>query len=247
MPKPAQAYDTRARWMVRIAIGVAIAAIVLALMACSEPTAISPISGKPATSEQLTAEFEREKAEAERTARAEAVKQEQELARLAREAELRIQTLDLDQQREALALKAELDERVQGVIARALASREEREARMASLMPQYQGALDAIESELQRREQTLGVLTQVAQASGVPWLVAGAGVLASFGSLVVGRKKAIEANQIKTAAHRVVDSFDVLKASNPEFARILKDNAALLNEWQGEAGKRLVDQAQTAS
>lgn len=52
--------------------------------------------------------------------------------------------------------------------------------------------------------------------------------------------------KVKTerTASRVIDSIDVLKTKNPAVAQAFKENAVLLNQWQGEAGAALVSKLQ---
>ncbi|QQS08658.1 MAG: hypothetical protein IPK69_11815 [Phycisphaerales bacterium] len=48
----------------------------------------------------------------------------------------------------------------------------------------------------------------------------------------------------KAAAARIVDSIDVLKTASPAVAEAFSEHGDLLDEWQGETGKALVNALQ---
>ncbi|NDC63752.1 MAG: hypothetical protein EBZ59_07180 [Planctomycetia bacterium] len=140
---------------------------------------------------------------------------------------------------------------------------QEADRRVESILAAGKAKADAIDqaarSRIDKIDQDAAVLGGIAQV--VPQL---AGVAsAAFpgaGSLVIGgvagligavlghgRGKAsgqTQVNQIVSAASRVIDSIDVLKSKDPIVAKAFEDHKETLAEWQGLAGKQLVDDLQ---
>jgi chemotaxis protein histidine kinase CheA len=191
---------------------------------------------KNATEEQLTAI-------------ADELEQIGESKQQALEAWVRNQTLRLEQ------LNADADRRAQDILAAGKVRSDDIQKAARSRSDDIQKAAQAQIDKIDRDAAVLGGIAQV-----VPQLAGAASSVFPAGSVIFGgiaaavgaalghrRGKATgETNlaQIVSAASRVVDSMDILKEKDPAVAKAFKDHGKTLDEWQGLAGKQLVEDLQ---
>lgn len=256
-------------------LGIVVAALGIAaftLSSCNllEPTAKAPTTGVSMTLDELEAERNRAVKEAAAKQEAENLAAAQELERLRREAETRLRRLELANQAEVLDVQAEYDAKVIDTQAALAAAAKQREADVADLNARFD---TAIASVVKQREQLAAIL-QVAESVATTAGISTGGLLPLIGGIVLGgaggafglvqrakkydaldvaavqMRKAEEAREAEAeasaATEKIVDSFDVLKERVPEFASIVKAHKQLLQEWQGPAVVRLVDELQRA-
>lgn len=235
-----------------ILLGILIGSLVLSVASCGlfTPTGRDPRTGNQVTLDELeqARDAAREQAIAEQQAADAAA--ERELLRLRREAELRLRRLDLDQQDQVLGLQAESDAAVDELVGRGAAGQAEREQHISTMLARYDQEIASVQRRHEALAQVLPILETATTAAGVPTfglLPAVLGILGIGGTGVFAAAKAKEARTTKSAAEAIVDSLDVLKSVSPAVAAAFKENKTLIDQWQGPAGKALVERLQAAA
>jgi chemotaxis protein histidine kinase CheA len=183
------------------------------------------------------------------TAIADELEQIGESKQQALEAWVRNQTLRLEQ------LNADADRRVADIQAAGKSRADDIQKAAQARADEVQKTAQAQIDKIDRDAAVLGGIAQVVpQLAGVASSVVPGGsvifggIAAAIGAVLGhGRGKAsgqTQVNQIVAAASRVIDSIDVLKDKDPAVAKAFEDHGKTLAEWQGLAGKQLVDDLQ---
>jgi len=241
------------------------AAALVSLAGCVDwfqPKAESPITHRLVGAEQLQADY----AAKERQAAVDDVRDAAEAARRAQEAQAIAQAeltkLSADQQGKAADITLAAQQAGAKAQADYAAASAQRKADLDTLADQTQAALDSIKRQADANAALWSIAKPFAalvpggqQGASAIDVLLGGGVLSAGAYALKKRRDAnseadahedtkAELAATQTAAGRVVDSFDALAHASPTFAGILKSSKQLLDDWQGEAGKSLVDQLQ---
>lgn len=220
------------------------------------PKTVSPFSGQLVDANQLSQEALRWDAEQRSADLAEQADAEGKLRRLRSEASLDARKLINDFDTSLARLQATAELGAQDVIEKLALSQRSRDLQIESM----QRLIDSAAADLDRQQaQRMAVWSAVQSIPGVdtvPGFGAIAGIVTGLlGAGAVGapvvltqRKKAKaaeeKARETEAAAESVVSSIDVLKDKDETVAAAFKANAKLLDEWQGEAGRALVQRLQ---
>lgn len=244
--------------MTRTILASSIIALALFVAACGmfNPMGHDPQTGDQLTLPELEAAKERAREDALAEQRAADAAAERELARLRRDAEIRLRRLDLTQQSEVIGLEADLDAQVSEMLDLAAKAQADREGKITRLLGRYDQEIGAVRRRQDALSQILPIAEQVASTAGVPTfgLLPILATLFGIGGTAAAVAKAGQARRaeertagVEAAAESVIDSIDVLKRVNPGVAEAFKQHKATLDEWQGPAGKALVERLQAAS
>lgn len=247
---------------------VALTAVLAGLCGCDamEPRTTSPFSNKPVTSSELQAEAARYDAEQRAKDAAEQAEAERELRKLRSEASIEARRLSTSSEMSLAELQARTDVAVQDVVERAAAATAARDAEIDAMQAGIDQALERLKRQQEQRAAIWRAVQAIPGAQAVPGFGIVEGLVTTLLAGGVGagavqltkrglRMRAETAEtrlattqttlaETETAAERVIDSIDVLQEASPAVAAALREHKALIDEWQGLAGKALVDRLQ---
>jgi len=216
----------------------------------------SPIDGKPATAQQLAQQQRQLQAQqvAEQAKLQLQLEQAQRSSQDSRAAakrsfQLASSRVQADAQTQLQALAAEFeqaDAEATSALASVQASISSQLAAMqADTQRQAEGFAAAL-ADIEEQRQAISGLLDVAQSAGQGFGPIGGviGGLIGLGGVAIGIRGKRSADSIRAAATKVITAIDVARSKDPAFDAAITANADLLNEWQGDAGKALVDSVQ---
>jgi len=198
----------------------------------------SPIDGKPATAAQLAQQqrqLQAEQSAAQAKLRLE-LEQAQRTTTDARASARRTFQLASAQ------VQADTQTKLQQLAAQYDQADAEATSAMAAVEASISSRLQAMAEQAEQQAALLDVAEGAAGSFGPLGATLGAAI--GLGGVVVGLKGRRSAEATRQAAAKVVNSIDALREKDPAFDAALQANAQLLNDWQGNAGKALVDSIQ---
>lgn len=237
-------------------------ASVVCLPGCEglEPKTTSPFSKKPVTASELAAEAARYDAEQQAADLREQAEAERELRRLRSEAAVEARRLANTTDTALTELQSRTETAAQDVVERVASSQQARDLEIDAMQRSVDAALASIQRQQQQRMAAWNAIQAIPGVQAVPGFGAVSGLVGSLlagGTVGAGaiqltkrrlRKRAEDAEtrltETEAAAERVVDSIDVLSQAAPEVKAALSAHKSLIDEWQGLAGKALVDRLQ---
>lgn len=216
----------------------------------------SPIDGKPATAAQLAQQ--QRQLQAEQSAAQAKLRLELEQAQRTttdarasarRTFQLASAQVQADTQTKLQQLAAQYDQadaEATSAMAAVEASISSRLQAMAEQAEQQAAGFAAALADIDEQKTMISGLLDVAEGAAGSFGPLGAtlGAAIGLGGVVVGLKGRRSAEATRQAAAKVVNSIDALREKDPAFDAALQANAQLLNDWQGNAGKALVDSIQ---
>lgn len=130
---------------------------------------------------------------------------------------------------------------------------EKADAEAASIMASTQAAIKAAEDRQAAWMGGLNTVATIATGTGIPGVALAGGLLTGalglFSAAANKRKAKTEAEAraaTEAASARVIDSIDIVKQMFPDVAKVFKDNAPLIAQWQGVGGTQLVNRVQNS-
>lgn len=237
-------------------------AMVLCLPGCDafEPRTKSPFSGERVTASELAVEAARYDAEQQAADIREQDEAERELRRVRSEAAVEARRLANTNDTAMVELQSRTEVAAQDVVDRLATSQQARDVNIDAMQRSVDSALATIQRQRQQRMAAWNAIESIPGVQAVPGfgavstliggLLAGAGVGGGAVQLTKRRlRKRAEVAEVRVmeteaAAERVVDSIDVLTQVAPEVKAAFVSRKALIDEWQGLAGKALVDRLQ---
>ncbi|MFN0133441.1 MAG: hypothetical protein ACKVW3_13055 [Phycisphaerales bacterium] len=246
----------------RLIAPLAAAALCLCAGGCEllESRAVSPFSQRRVTASELAAEAARYDAEQQAKDLKERADAERELRRLRTTAAIEARKLAGTADSALADLQARTEASAQDVVEQLAAGRQSRDAEIDAMQRSIDEAIRGIEQQQRQRMAVWNLVQAIPGAQAVPGFGAVSGLMASLlagGAVGAGaiqiskrglRRRADQAEtklrETEVAAERVVDSIDVLAETAPEVKAAIKTHKALIDEWQGLAGKALVDRLQ---
>lgn len=217
-----------------------------------EPKAKSPFSGEMVTGSMLAVEAAKYDAESQARDLREQTDAERELRKLRADALIEAKRLANSNDTAVTELQAKTDAAAQDVVDRLASNRQARELEASSMQSGVDAAIASINLQNEQRQQLFGIASSIPAAQALPGfgiatqllpILLGGGLGA--GAIQIGKRKVqAELASTKAAAARIVDSIDVLKTAEPNVAAAFDAHSDLLDEWQGEAGKALVNALQ---
>lgn len=233
---------------------VAASVALLLLSGCDllEPRTTSPFSGEQVTGEQLAAEAARYDATKQAEDLREQAEAERALRRLRTEAAVEARKLANSADGALIELQARTETAAQDVVERVAADQQVRDLEISAMQRSVDLALQTLDRQQQQRMAAWGVLKAIPAVQAVPGFGAIEGLIGPLLGVGVGagaiqltkRRLRRQLQETEAAAERVVDSIDVLSQAAPEVKAALTTHKALVDEWQGLAGKALVDRLQ---
>ncbi len=236
-------------------------ASVLCLPGCEalEPKTISPFSKKPVTASELAVEAARYDAEQQAADLREQAEAERELRRLRSEAAVEARRLANTTDTALTELQSRTETAAQDVVERVASNQQARDLEIDAMQRSVDAALASIQRQQQQRLAAWNAIQAIPGVQAVPGFGAVSGLVGTLLAGGVGagavqltkrrlRRRAEDAEtrltETEAAAERVVDSIDVLSQAAPEVKAALAAHKSLIDEWQGLAGKALVDRLQ---
>jgi uncharacterized protein YceK len=216
----------------------------------------SPIDGKPATAAQLAQQ--QRQLQAQTTAAQAQLRLELEQAQRTssdaraaarRQYQLASAQVQADTQNKLQQLAAQYeqaDAEATSAMASVQASINSRVQAITEQTQQQAEGFAAALAEIDEQKTVITGLLDVAEGTAASFGPLGAtiGAAIGLGGLVFGIKGKRSADTTRQAAARVINSIDALREKDAGFDAALSANAELLNDWQGDAGKALVDSIQ---
>lgn len=237
-------------------------ASVLCLPGCEalEPKTISPFSKKPVTASELAVEAARYDAEQQAADLREQADAERELRRLRSEAGVEARRLANSTDTALVELQSRTETAAQDVVDRVATSQHTRDVEIQAMQRGVDAALQSIQRQQQQRLAAWNAIQSIPGVQAAPGfgaistlvggLLAGGGIAGGAVQLTKRRLRRraevaeVQLGETEAAAERVIDSIDVLAEIAPEVKAAFAANKSKIDEWQGLAGKALVDRLQ---
>lgn len=237
-------------------------ALVLCLPGCDafEPKATSPFSGKPVTAGELAVEAARYDAQQQAEDLRAQAEAERELRRLRSEAAVEARRLANTTDTAMVELQARTETAAQDVVERVAAGQQTRDLEIAATQRSVDAALQSIQRQQQQRLAAWNAIQAIPGVQAMPGygaismlvggLVTGGGLAGGAVQLTKRRLRRraevaeVQLGETEAAAERVIDSIDVLAEIAPEVKAAFAANKRKIDDWQGVAGKALVDRLQ---